>query len=105
MAFQFECQRKVQLKNIKDKNIPQIKIKDEQTYRKSLLAEAQILGCEKELLQIFDKYDRLLRSCRNDEERKHIGSLGVIEVHKLLDNGNVGQGGSLTIDGEVVIKG
>lgn len=64
-----------------------------------------MLGCEKELLQIFDKYDRLLRNCRNDEERKHIGSLGVIEVHKLLDNGDVGVGGSLTIDGEVVIKG
>lgn len=92
------------MQNIKDKNLPQIKIIDEQTYRKSLLGEAKILGCEKELLQIFDKFDRLLKNCSNDEERKHIGSLGVLEVHKLLDNGNVGNGGSLSINGEVVIS-
>jgi len=92
------------MKNIKDKNLPQIKIKDEQSFRRSLLGEARILGCESELIQIFEKFDRLLKNCSNDEERKHIGALGVMEVHKLLDNGNVGDGGSLSINGEIIVS-
>lgn len=86
------------------KNTKMPKLMDEKTYRKHLIMEAQIKGCEKELLQIFEKYDRLLKFCKSHDERKHIGSLGVIEVHKLLDDGNVGKGGSLIINGEVVIK-
>jgi hypothetical protein len=81
------------------------KIVDEATYRKNLLNEAKIQGCERELLHIFNKYDMLLRNCTNDLERKHIGMLGVLELSKLLDNGNVGEGGSLIVNGETIIEG
>lgn len=60
------------------------------------------LGYEHELLCLFDKYDNLLKTCRDDKERKAIGSMGVIEVSKLLDNGEVGFGGSLTVNGSVI---
>lgn len=60
------------------------------------------LGYEHELLCIFDKYDNLLKNCRSDKERHAVGSMGVVEVSKLLDDGEVGMGGSLTVNGTVI---
>lgn len=60
------------------------------------------LGYEHELLCLFDKYDGMLKNCKDDKERQAIGSMGVIEVSKLLDDGEVGIGGSLTINGKVI---
>lgn len=77
---------------------------EEPEYRKRLLAEARFKGCEIELRQIFNKYDKLLRNCKNMKEAKDIGVLGVMEVSNLLDSKDVGQGGSLIVDGKVVIS-
>lgn len=76
----------------------------ESDYRLQLRNVAHHLGCETELLQIFDKFDGLLRNCKNAQEAKAISTLGVIEVSKLLDNGNIGIGGSVTVDGNVVLE-
>jgi len=80
-----------------------VKMTDEKTYRTRLLAEAKYKGCEKELQQIFNKYDSLLRNCSNAKEREQIGMLGVLAVSKLIDNGYVGEGGSLIVNGQLVI--
>lgn len=92
-------------KYITDHNGKKAVLVDEKEYRKRLLAEARFKGCEIELLQIFDKYDLLLRTCKNMKEAKDIGVLGVMEVSSLLDSKDVGKGGSLIIDGKVVIDG
>lgn len=60
------------------------------------------LGYEHELLCLFDKYDTMLKTCKSDKERRAIGAMGVIEVSKLLDDGEVGIGGSLTVNGQVI---
>lgn len=78
---------------------------EEDEYRKRLLQEARFKGCEIELRMIFDKFDRILKSCKNAQEAKDIGALGVMEVSYLLDSRDVGKGGSLIIDGKVAIDG
>ena len=54
---------------------------------------------EKTLKEIFDKYDKLLRNCKNDKERKDISELGALEVHRLL-----GGGGELYVNNKLVVK-
>lgn len=80
-----------------------VKMTDEKTYRTKLMAEANHKGCGKELKQLFDKFDALLRNCTNAKEREQIGMLGVLEVSKLIDGGYVGKGGSLVVNGQVII--
>ena len=77
-------------------------IVDEKTYRKNLLGMATRLGCADDLKQIFMKYDNLLKNCANEQEKKAIGAMGVLEVHRLLDNGYLGKGGKIEIDGKIV---
>ncbi len=81
------------------------KVLDEKSYRFRLLEEAKFKGCYQEMQQLFIKFDNLLRLSRDPVEREHIGKLGVYEVSKLLDNGNVGEGGTVTVNGEVIISG
>lgn len=80
-----------------------VDVVDEKDYRRKLIGMARLLGCEPELIQIFVKYDTLLRNCKNMEEAKAIGAMGVMEVSNLLDNGYVGKGGNVTINGQVAI--
>jgi hypothetical protein len=75
------------------------KVLDERTYRSKILNVARDLGCLKEIILLFKKYDDLMRNCPNEQERKDIGKLGIIEIYKML-----GSHGSLEIDGQVVIK-
>lgn len=90
-------------KYIIDHNGNKAVLVDEVEYRKRLLNEARFKGCETEMLQIFAKYDTLLRNCGNAQEAKAIGSMGVMEISYLLDSKDVGAGGSLIIDGKVAI--
>ncbi len=73
------------------------KVLDETSYRVKLQTMARTIGCEKEYLIWQDKYDRLLRTCKNKSEYKAIQAMGVKELSDLLDNGNVGVGGDLHI--------
>lgn len=61
-------------------------------------------GYEAELLQIYSKFDDLLKKCRNEKERKAIGVMGVLEINKLFDKGRVGKGGELSIDKQTVLS-
>ena len=63
-------------------------------------------GYEQELLRLFAKYDDLMKTCKSDQERKAIATMGIMDISKLLDDGefNPGVGGSLIIDGTTVLK-
>ena len=55
-------------------------------------------GCLMEVKQTYEKYAKLVRLCKNDQERDQIATLGIIELHKLL---NIK--GGLTIDHKEVL--
>jgi hypothetical protein len=80
-----------------------VDVVDERDYRKKLIAVSRVLGCEQELMQIFAKYDGLLKNCKNQKEAQAIGAMGVMEVSRLMDNGYVGLGGNITINGQVAL--
>lgn len=74
------------------------KVLCEEDYRKKLLIVCRTLGCEQEFRQWCDKYDRLLRNCRNPSEIAAIQATGIQALSDLIDNGYVG------VDGAVVIR-
>jgi hypothetical protein len=74
------------------------KVLDERETRKKFLTSARRLGCEREMLMLFAKYDNLLRNCTNADERKGISQLGAYEVGRLLGFDE------LVVDGMPVIK-
>jgi hypothetical protein len=73
------------------------KVLDEADYRKKLIIVARTMGCLEDLLFLFDKYDRLLRTCRNDSEVEAIQVMGIKEISDLIDNGYMGYEGKLTL--------
>lgn len=75
------------------------KILTEQETRKRLLRHARLVGCERDMLLLFAKYDGLMRNCTNQKERQDIAKLGAVEMYRLL-----GGGGELVVDGQVVCK-
>jgi len=75
------------------------KVLDEQETRRRILAHSRLNGCEKEMLLLFAKYDKLMRNCTNDKERADIAKLGAVETYKLL-----GGNGELYVDGQLVCK-
>jgi len=75
------------------------KVLQEQETRRRLLAHARIIGCERDMLLLFAKYDKLMRNCTNDKERADIAKLGAVDTYRLL-----GGGGELYVDGQLVCK-
>jgi hypothetical protein len=93
---------------IKDLNIgnykidlsqPGDKVLDERETRKRLLTHARLIGCEREMLILFSKYDKLIKNCKNDKEREDIAQLACADVYTLL-----GRGGELYVNGKLVMK-
>jgi hypothetical protein len=76
------------------------KILPERESRRRVLNLAREMGCEKDMLLLFAKYDRMMKACTDDKERSDIGKLANVEVYKLL-----GGGGELVVDGQIVCKG
>lgn len=76
------------------------KILSEQEYRKNLIELAEFYGCKPELLQIFAKYDGLLRGCTNPLERQMISETGISEVHHLISS----RPGFLLVNGKQIGK-
>lgn len=97
--------------NIKNISVPNIKIDStnennlsdrvvpEKESRRRWLNYARANGFEREMLFLFAKYDKLMRNCTNDQERKDISKLGCVEFYRLL-----GAGGELFVDGQLVMK-
>jgi hypothetical protein len=75
------------------------KVLPEQETRKRLLSHARLVGCEKEMIIVLNKYDKLLRNCKNDGERRDISKLGCYEIYKLL-----GGNGRLYVNNQLVAK-
>jgi len=73
------------------------KVLGERETRKRLLSHARLVGCEKDMLLIFNKIDTMMRTCGNDQERADIGKLGAAEIYTLL-----GRGGKLYVNGRLV---
>jgi hypothetical protein len=80
------------------------KILDERETRKRLLAHARLAeidrgvkGLEKEMMVLFAKIDKLMRTCNNDSERRDISALGAVEVYRIL-----GGGGQLYVNNKLV---
>ena len=75
------------------------KVLEEQETRRRLLTHARMVGCEREMLLLFAKYDKLMRNCTDEKERADIAKLGAVETYQLL-----GGGGELYVDGQLVCK-
>lgn len=71
----------------------------EQETRRRLLTHARLVGCERDMLLLFAKYDKLIRNCPNEEERRDMAKMAGVEVYRLL-----GGGGELYVDGQLVMK-
>lgn len=77
------------------------KIATEAESRASVLKLAKAQGCEPEAKQILDRYTLLLARCTNPAEKKQIATLGLVELHRLLNC----QGGLAVMnvkDGQIV---
>ena len=75
------------------------RVANERETRSRLLTHARMVGCEKDMLLLFAKFDKLMRNCTNNKEREGISKLGSVEVYRLL-----GGGGELYVDGQLVCK-
>jgi len=95
MAFLIDKNGPIDLSN--PDNIDHDKILPEYETRKRILNTARSMGCEREMLMVFAKYDRLARLCKNDSERLDISKLGAFEVYAIL-----GKGGDFVVNGEMV---
>lgn len=71
----------------------------EKETRGNIIRLAKIYGCDGDVRLIFDKFDKALKNCTNEVERKHIAHLGAIELHKLLDCH-----GALVVDGQTLLQ-
>lgn len=68
--------------------------------RKKYFDLARSVGCHRELVQIFNRYDNLLKGCSNQIERHQIAVLANVEVHKLF-----GFRDPLVVRGQEVLPG
>ena len=75
------------------------KVLEERETRKRLLTHARLVGCERDMLLLFAKYDKLMRNCTSENERRDMAKLGAVEVYRLL-----GGGGELFVDNQLVCK-
>ena len=89
------------LKNKVQRNPDGTYLIPERDYRLRLIEEAKWKGCEFELRQLFDKWDRIMKNCDDESERIAMGKLGILEVSNLLDGRYLGRGGNIIIGGEV----
>jgi hypothetical protein len=85
--------------NADDPNNLNNKVYSEQETRKKLLNHARLVGCEKDMMLLFAKADKLMRNCTNDKEKADMGKVFCIEVYRLL-----GGHGELYLDGQLVCK-
>ena len=94
------------------------RVAGEKETRTKFLTVAHWAGREKDMLTLFIKFDKMLKSCNDEAKRKDIGKVGAIEVYKLLGEcfsslkssgaldlkGIDSSLGELWVDGELVYK-
>ena len=74
------------------------KILSEAETRRNIIETARFFNCEGEVLEIFAKYDKLLRNCTNPIEREAIALAGNQEIHFLLNS----KPGALLVNGKLI---
>ncbi len=91
--------RSIMLLNL-DNATPSIKQKvmSEKETRSRIMNHARVVGCDGDMRKIFMKYDKLLATCTNDQERKEMAKYAAIEIHATL-----GGGGELYVDNQLVV--
>jgi len=87
--------------DFKDPNSYSQSVKSEKETRKRFLSYARRIGSEKEMLQLFAKVDGMLRNCADENERKNIAKIFVVEAIRLLGDNDLS---GITIDGQLLIK-
>lgn len=85
--------------DLNDPNSYSNRVLPEKESRRRILTHARMVGCEREMLLLFAKYDKLMRNCPTEKERIDMSKLANLEVFKLL--GGVGE---LYVDGQLVYK-
>lgn len=81
------------------------KADSEKKTRESILYSAlRFYGPEaqRQVQMHFDKYDRILKSCKNDTEREHIKKIAIIELQQMMKFKEIAENG-LSINGEEVL--
>jgi DNA mismatch repair ATPase MutS len=76
------------------------RVASEAETRKRFLTLAREIGCDREMLMLFAKADKAMKSCQNEQERKDMGKYFCVEAYNLL-----GGNGELVVDGQLVCKG
>lgn len=71
----------------------------EEETRRKLLRYARRIGAEKDLQNVFDKWDRLMMLAP-ESEKPDMSKMAILEVQSVLD---IHAEGGLTINGEVVM--
>ncbi len=79
---------------------PGAKVMDEKETRRRILNTGRQLGCEADMIIIFNETDRLLTNCTDQKEREHIAQFGALRLHMLL-----GGRGELEINGKKIHEG
>ena len=77
------------------------KVTDEVNTRKKFLTVARWAGREQDMLLLFVKFDKLLRTTDNPDKIKDISKIGAVETYKLLSECFA----SLKNSGAMVIQG
>lgn len=91
MVFKLDDSGKIDFNDFSDR------IASERDTRNKLLSWARQLGYEKDMLLLFAKFDKMLKNCTNEEERKDMAKLGWHETLKLM-----GSYGTFFMDGKLV---
>lgn len=91
MPFKLNDDGQIDFNNFNDRTM------SERDTRSKLLSWARQLGYEKDMLMLFAKFDKLLKNCTNELERKDIATLGWAETLKLM-----GSYGTFFMDGKVI---
>ena len=77
------------------------KVLSEEKSRKGIMSDClRRFGPEgvRQLKQLFDKWDRLIANCKNENELKHMKAMACAEVYHAM-----GYSGGITVGGQVII--
>ena len=65
------------------------RVLDEKQTRANILNWAKVMGDNylyKDIVLLFEKYDKLIRLCKNDKEVKDMREMGVLELYRLMSS-------------------
>jgi hypothetical protein len=91
MPFKLDDNGQIDANNYSDR------VASERETRNKLLSWARYFRYEQDMLILWAKFDKMLKNCTNEEERKDMAKLGWYETLKLM-----GSYGTFFMDGKLV---